>query len=270
MSPRPWRGPAASAPAGERRRRAAVAIPAVLLLAGLGLGGVAGWRSAGARPAAAGPAAVPPLVVESVDGPVEELGGTGEIAYVDSDGLVGTLAADGRARRTLGRAGQLRLDADPVPGSGAMRATVSADRTLAYGYLDDGSPVAVRLADAKVRRLSAPGTVAAAPITQSADGAVVAVCAGRKGRGAPATTIQDRGGRGVAGFDGCPLDLARDGSAALVPDPAPEAGSRRSHPGPVRGVRLWLRSGGHRPVLAHAAAVAAARLVDPGAGRLTS
>jgi len=265
VSRRPWRpAPAASGPAGERPRRAAVLVPAVLLLAGLGLGGVAGWRAASARPAAAGPAAVPRLVVESVDGPVEELGGLGEIAYVDADGVVGALAADGRARRALGRAGQLRLDADPVPGGGAPRATVSADRTLAYGYLDDGSPVAVRLADAKARRLSAPGTAAAAAIMQSADGAVVAVCA-RSDQGRPATTIQDRDGRQVAGFGGCALDLARDGSAALVPDPAREAGAGGARPGPVRGLRLWQRSGGNRAVLAHAEAVEAARLVDPGA-----
>jgi hypothetical protein len=78
------------------------------------------------------------------------------------------------------------------------------------------------------------------------------------------TTIQDRDGRQLAGFGGCALDLARDGAAALVPDPAPEAGAG-ARPGPVRGLRLWQRSGRSRAVLAHAQAVEAARLVDPGA-----
>jgi hypothetical protein len=245
-----------------------VVVPAVLLLAGLGLGGVVGWRSATARTAATGPQARP-LAVESVDGPVEQLGGLGEIAYVDSDGVVGALAADGSSRRALGHAGQLRVDAEVVPGDGGVRAVVSADRTLAYGYLADGSPVAVRLADEQARRLSPPGTVAAAAIRRSADGAVVAVCTrGRGDQGAarqPTTTLQDRDGHRTGGFDGCPLDLARDGSAALVPDPAARAGPGGAGPGPVRGVRLWLRSGGHRPVLAPAAALEAVRLVDPGA-----
>jgi hypothetical protein len=245
----------------ERGRRAAVLLPALLLVVGLGLGGAAGWRSVTHRPPPS-PTASAPLLVKGVEGPIAELRGLGEIAYTDQGGVVGALAPDGATRRVLGHAGSLR--GAPAGGEPGDRTTVSADGTLADGYLDDGGPVAVRLADAQVRRLSPPATVAAAATRRSADGTVVAACAGRRTDGNapgvdhPATSILDRDGQQLASFPGCLLDLARDGRAALLPDPLGD--------GPVRGVQLWQRSGGRRPVLAHAAAVAAARLVDPAAG----
>jgi hypothetical protein len=262
MRPR-LRWPASAAPNGDRVGVAAVAIPALLLVVGLALGGTAGWRSVTGRTVAAPGATAPPLLVRSVEGPIGELAGEGEIAYVGTDGMVAALTPDGRARRTLGRAGQLRgrpvgTDLD----GGDPLATVSADGAVAYGYLDDGSPASVRLADASVRRLSAPGTVAATAIRQSADGAVVAVCTGKRhgeaGVDHPVTAITGRDGHQLASFPGCLLDLARDGHAALVPD-----GPSGSHQGPARGVRLWLRSGSHRPVLPPSAAVEATSLVDP-------
>jgi hypothetical protein len=251
---------------GARAGLAAVLVPALLLLAGLAAGGTAGWRSVTGRPAAApGPPAAPPLLVRSVEGPVEELRGQGEIAYAGADGVMAALTPDGRARRTLGRAGQLRgkpAGASLEPG-GAM-ASVSADGADAYGYLDDGSPAAVHLADASMRRLSPPGTVAAAAIRQSADGAVVAVCTGKRHGETdvdhPVTSILERDGHQLASFAGCLLDLARDGRAALVPED-PD-GASANHQGPVKGVRLWRRSGSYRPVLPHSAAVEAAGLVD--------
>ncbi len=253
----------------DRGRRAAILLPTLLLLVGLGAGGAAGWRSVTGRGQRARPPASPPLLVKAVEGPIVELRDLGEIAYTDQRGTVAAVSTDGRARRVLGSAGSLRGAPAAQPAGG--RVTVSADGSFADGYLDDGSPVAVRLADGQVRRLSPPATMAATATARSADGAVVAVCAGRR-RGEtdapaadhPATSILGRDGRQLASFPGCLLDLARDGSAALVPEPAggAEAGGL---PVPVRGVRLWLRSGGQRPVLAHAAAVEAARLVDPAA-----
>jgi hypothetical protein len=250
---------------GARAGLAAVLVPA-LLLAGLAAGGTAGWRSVTGHPAAApGPPAAPPLLVRSVEGPVEELRGQGEIAYAGADGAMAALTPDGRARRTLGRAGQLRGKPAGASGEpGGTTATVSADGADAYGYLDDGSPASVRLADARVRRLSPPGTVAATAIRQSADGAVVAVCTGKRhgetGVDHPVTSILERDGHQLASFAGCLLDLARDGRAALVPeDPG---GASANHQGPVKGVRLWRRSGSYRPVLPHSAAVEAAGLVD--------
>jgi hypothetical protein len=265
---RPWwrRPPPAASDADERVGRAAILVPAVLLLAGLALGGTAGWRSVTGRTVAApGPAPAPPLLVSSVGGPIAQLRGQGEIAYTGADGAVAALTPDGRTRRTLGRAAQLRgTPAGTAAAPGGARPTVSADGTVAYGFLDDGSPVAVRLADARMRRLSPPGTVAATAIRQSADGAVVAVCAGKRhGSSAldrPVTSILERDGDQLASLPGCLLDLARDGRAALVPDPA--GGNRHER---ARGVRLWQRAGSYRPVLPPAAAVEAARLVDAAA-----
>ncbi|HEX6674494.1 MAG TPA: hypothetical protein VF486_05650 [Actinomycetes bacterium] len=253
----------------DRGRRAAVVLPTLLLLAGLGLGGVAGWRSVTGRTAAARPPASPPPLVKAVEGPIGELHDLGEIAYADRGGAVAAVTADGSARRTLGLAGLLRGAPATQPTGG--RVTVSGDGALADGYLDDGAPAAVRLADGQLRRLAPPDTVAAAATVRSADGAVVAACAGKR-RGEtdapvvdhPATAILDRDGGRLASFSGCLLDLARDGSAALLPEPA-GAGTGDESQRPVRGVRLWRRSGGQRPVLAHAAAVAATRLVDPAA-----
>jgi hypothetical protein len=251
---------------GARTGLAAVLVPALLLLAGLAVGGTAGWRSVTGRPAAAsGPPAAPPLLVRSVEGPIEELRGQGEIAYAGADGVIAALTPDGRARRTLGRAGQLRGKPAGASGEpGGATATVSADGADAYGYLDDGSPASVRLADARMRRLSPPGAVAATAIRQSADGTVVGVCTGKR-RGEtdidhPVTSILEGDGHQLASFAGCLLDLARDGRAALVPeDPG---GASVNHQGPVKGVRLWRRSGSYRPVLPHSAAVEAAGLVD--------
>jgi hypothetical protein len=264
------RRPGEGAPlVADRGRRAAVLLPALLLLAGLGLGGAAGWRSVTGRAPRARPPASPPLLVKAVQGPVGELHDLGELAYTDQRGAVAAVTADGSARRALGLAGPLRGAPAALPSGGQV--TVSGDGTLADGYLDDGGPAAVRLSDGRVQRLSPPGTVAAAASTRSADGSVVAVCAGRRRGGADApavdraaTAILDRDGGRLASFPGCVLDLARDGGAALLPQPA-GAGTGDGVQRPVRGVRLWRRGGGQRPVLAHAAAVAAARLVDPAA-----
>jgi hypothetical protein len=250
---------------GARAGLAAVLVPALLLLVGLAAGGTAGWRSVTGRPAAVpGPPAAPPLLVRSVEGPIEELRGQGEIAYAGADGVIAALTPDGRARRPLGRAGQLRgKPAGASDEPGGSTAIVSADGADAYGYLDDGSPASVRLADARMRRLSPPGAVAATAIRQSADGAVVAVCTGKR-RGEtdvdhPVTSILERDGHQLASFAGCLLDLARDGRAALVPE---DPGGASANQGPVKGVRLWRRSGSYRPVLPHSAAVEAAGLVD--------
>jgi hypothetical protein len=257
------------APEGDRGRRAAVLLPTLLLLAGLGLGGAAGWRSVTGRAAAARPPAGPPLLVKAVEGPIAELREEGEVAYTDQAGTVAAVAADGHARRVLGRAGRLGAAPATLPGGGGV--TVSADGTVADGYLVDGGPAALRLADGQLRRLSPPGTVAAAATVRSADGAVVAACAGGRRGGDPpevdhpATAILDREGRRLAGFAGCLFDLARDGSAALAPEPAGRAVTTRGFPDAAGGVWLWRRSGGRRQVLAHGAAVEAARLVDPAA-----
>jgi hypothetical protein len=257
-------------PEGEGGRRAAVLLPALLLLGGLALGGAAGWRSVTGRATAAHPPASPPLLVKAVEGPIVELHEEGEIAYADQAGMVAAVASDGHARRVLGRAGPLRAGPTTLPGGGGM--SVSADGTVADGYLDDGSPVALRLADGRLQRLSPPGTTAAAATVRSADGAVVAACAGRRRGGSeapevdhPATAILDRDGRRLAGFAGCLLDLARDGSAALAPEPAGRAAVAGGFPHAAGGVWLWRRSGGRGQVLAHASAVEAARLVDPAA-----
>jgi hypothetical protein len=272
MRPR-LRWPASAAPGGDRAGAAAFAIPALLLVAGLALGGTAGWRSVTGRTVAARGVPAPRLLVRAVEGPIAELRGEGEIAYTGADGVVAALTPDGRARRTLGRAAQLRgrpagAGVQAGPGRqlprrpGGPLATVSADGAVAYGYLDDGSPASVRLADASTTRLSPAGTVAATAIRQSADGKVVAVCTGKRhgeaGVDRPVTAIVERDGHRLASFPGCLLDLARDGRAALVPD-RPVG----NHQGPVRGVRLWLRSGSYRPVLSPSAAVEAAGLVDP-------
>jgi len=247
-------------------RRTAVVVPVVLLLLGLASGGFVGWRAVTGRTVRApAPPAAPPLAVKSAEGPIEELQGLGELAWIGDQGVVRAVTSDGRAQRTLGRAKGLSVDPETNPGfaSGPGRAMVSPDGAVAYGYLADGSPVAVRLADGQVRRLSPPGTVAAAPTRQSADGAVVAVCAGKRGRGpgqveGGETTLLDPGGRQLASLPGCALDLARDGQAALVP----AAG------GAERGLRLWRRSGGYQTVLGADAVAAAARMVefdaDPG------
>jgi hypothetical protein len=265
MRPRLWRPRPVGPDSGARAGLAAVLVPALLLLAGLAVGGTAGWRSVTGRPAAApGPPAAPPLLVRSVEGPIEELRGQGEIAYAGADGVMAALTPDGRARRTLGRAGQLRGKPAGASGErGGTTAIVSADGADAYGYLDDGSPASVRLADARMRRLSPPGAVAATAIRQSADGAVVAVCTGKR-RGEtdidhPVTSLVERDGHQLASFAGCLLDLARDGRAALVPE---DPGGASANQGPVKGVRLWRRSGSYRPVLPHSAAVEAAGLVD--------
>jgi hypothetical protein len=265
MRPR-LRWPVSAPPdGGERVGLVAILIPALLLLAGLALGGTAGWRSVTGRNVAAPVAPAPPLLVRAVDGPIGELHGQGEIAYTGADGVMAALTPDGRARRTLGRAGQLCGKPAGASGEpGGTTATVSADGADAYGYLDDGSPASVRLANARMRRLSPPGAVAATAIRQSADGAVVAVCTGKRHGETdvdhPVTSILERDGHQLASFAGCLLDLARDGRAALVPED-PD-GASANHQGPVKGVRLWRRSGSYRPVLPHSAAVEAAGLVD--------
>ncbi|HEV8652607.1 MAG TPA: hypothetical protein VG276_25285 [Actinomycetes bacterium] len=280
---RPGRQRERAAPAGvPGGHRAAVVVPVVLLLLGLAAGGVTGWRSVTGRTVRAPtPPAPPPLAVSGAEGPIEQLRGLGELAWMDDGGVVRAVTSDGRAQRTLGRADQLTADPEtnPSSASGQGRAMMSPDGAIVYGYLADGSPVAVRLVEGQVRRLSPPGTVAAAPTRQSADGAMVAVCAGEPGSGpgrveratgeaarstgpgptgGGETTLLDPGGRQLASLPDCALDLARDGQAALVP----EAG------GADRGLRLWHRSGGYRNVLGADAVAAAARTVefdaDPG------
>lgn len=240
-------------------RRTVVVVPVVLLLLGLAAGGAAGWRSVTGRtvPAPA-PPAPPPLAVRGAEGPIEQLKGLGELAWMDSSGVVRAVTPDGRAQRTLGRADQLSGDpeANPSFAGGRGRAMTSPDGAAVYGYLADGSPVAVRLADNQERRLSPPGTVAAAPTRLSADGAVVAVCAGRRGKGpgqieGEQTMLLDPGGRQLASQPGCTLDLARDGQSALFPSPGGDP-----------GMRLWSRSGGYRDVLGADAVAAAARTVE--------
>ena len=250
-------------------RRAALLLPAVLLLLGLAAGGALGWRAVtGHTVRAAGPPPPPALVVRGAEGPIAELRGLGELAWIDDDGVVRALAADGTAQRTLGRADQLGTDPSTNPGFGAAgdRAVVSADGATAYGYLGDGSPVAVRLADGRLRRLSPPGTRAAVPLRLSADGAVAGVCTGKAGKGPGqtvgrvTTVLLDGQGRQLASLPDCLLDLAADGGSAHLPDPGQRLAGDPD-PGPTRGLRLWRRSGGRRTVLAAAAVLHAARFV---------
>jgi hypothetical protein len=264
LRPRP-RAERAAPPGTPGGRRAGVVVPVVLLLLGLVAGGATGWRSVTGRTVRAPtPPAPPPLAVRGAEGPIGQLAGLGELAWIDDRGMVRAVTSDGRTERTLGRADQLTADPEANPGfaAGGGRAVISPDGATVYGYLGDGSPVAVRLADHQVRRLSPPGTVAAAPTRQSADGAVVAVCAGRRGSGPGQvrdgrTSLLEPGGRQLASLPGCILDLARDGRSALLP------GS-----GEGRGMRRWSRSGGYRDVLGADALAAAARTVefdaDPG------
>src|SRR4029453_14581478 len=80
-----------------------------------------------------------------------------------------------------------------------------------------------------------------------------------------------------ASLPGCLYDVAADGASALVADPAqgrlagPEPGGQffqRPPMGPsdqlTRGLRLWRRDGGFRPVLGFDDVVAVFRTVQPG------
>jgi hypothetical protein len=121
------------------------------------------------------------------------------------------------------------------------------------------------------------------PPRHSADGGVLGVCGYRVGGDpAPAVTearswVLDGAGKQLASLPGCLYDVAGDGGSALVADPAegrragPVPGRELARRPPVgksdqltRGLRLWRRDGGFRPVLGFDEAVRAFRTVQPG------
>jgi hypothetical protein len=92
-----------------------------------------------------------------------------------------------------------------------------------------------------------------------------------------ASWVLDGSGARLATLPGCLYDVAADGGSALVADPAE---GRRAGPMPgrdflrrppvgesdqlTRGLRLWRRDGGFRPVLGFADVVRVFRTVQPG------
>jgi hypothetical protein len=296
---RPARDPAPEplAEPGRGRRRLAVAVPVVAVVLGLVAGGVAGERLVGRRPATAVARPVdtwtgPPGTV----GPVEQLRGAGMLLFTDPQGRVHAQAADGRDHRVLGQLGALAagpgppgVDLEPAasllaaPPDGRS-AELAADADQVYLRTPDGAAAVGRLGDGSLRRLVPAGWKAAGPPRHSADGNVLGVCGYRLG-GSPlpavtaaASWVLDGSGRRLAALPGCLYDVAADGGSALVADPAegrragpvPESAFRRQpavgRSGQLtRGLRLWRRHGGFRPVLGFAQMVAAFRTVQPGA-----
>jgi hypothetical protein len=134
-----------------------------------------------------------------------------------------------------------------------------------------------------LRRLAPSGWRSTGPPRHSADGSVLGVCGYRLGGSPfPAVTaarswVLDGSGRRLATLPGCLYDLAGDGGSALVADPAqgrlagpvPAGQFRRSPPVGgsdqlTRGLRLWRRDGGFRPVLGFTDVVRVFRAVRPG------
>jgi hypothetical protein len=283
---------------GRGRRRLALAVPAVMAVGGLLAGGlVAGRLVAGRRPAPeVRSAALGPLAGRAV-GPLEQLGDAGVVFFTDQQGRAFRQAADGRDRRTLGQLGELAAGSRrPVLGpeevaAGLLaapadhrQAELAPDGNLVYLRQPDGAAALGRLQDGSLRRLVPAGWRSPTPPRHSADGAVVGAC-GYRLAGGPSGGIQaarswivDGSGRQLADLPGCLYDLSGDGSVALVADPAqgkaagpvPDAQLQRRPPVRgsdqlTRGLRLWRRGGGFRPVLSFAELVRAFRAVQPGA-----
>jgi hypothetical protein len=295
---RPVRHPAGEplAEPGRGRRRMALVVPVVAVVCGLVAGGVAGERVVGRRPVAAvaRPAGAQ-TAPAGASGPVEQLRGAGTLLYTDPDGRAHARAADGAGHRLLGQLGELatrrapsgfdleaaaHLLADPVDGRSAE---LAPDAELVYLRTADGAAAVGRLLDGSLRRLVPAGWRSPGPPRHSADGGVLGVCGYRLGGGPLASVTEaaswvlDGSGTRLATLPGCLYDVAADGGSALVADPAE---GRRAGPVPgreflrrppvgesdqlTRGLRLWRRDGGFRPVLGFADVVRVFRTVQPG------
>jgi hypothetical protein len=292
------RGPEPLVEAGQGQRRAALVLTVVAVVAGLVAGGVAGARVVGRRPSAAtkGAAAGAWAGPKGTAGPIEQLEGAGVLLFTDPQGRAHAQAADGRDHRVLGQLGELAnrpppsgLNADEA---GAWLAAPPDERAAELGpdadqvYLrtTDGAAAVGRLADGSVRRLVPAGWRSPMPPRHSADGKVLGVCGYRLGGDPlPAVTeatswVLDGSGAKLATLPGCLYDVAADGGSALVADPAqgrlagPVPGGQFLRRLPMgrsdqltRGLRLWRRDGGFRPVLGFDDVVRLFRTVQPGA-----
>jgi hypothetical protein len=285
---------------GRGRRRLALLVPAVMVACGLVAGALPVGRLVAtshpgrqARPAAGGPPA------EGVAGPLEQLRDAGVVLFTDQQGRASRQAADGRDRQALGQLKELAAQPgqpsfnprDVAAGLLAApadnrQAELAPDGNLAYLRQADGAAAVGRLRDGSVRRLVPAGWRSPTLPHHSADGAVVGACGYRlAGGGLPGVRaarswVFDGSGRQLAALPGCLYDVSDDGSAALVADPAqgraagpvPDASYQRLPPVRgsdqlTRGLRLWRRDGGFRPVLSFAEVVRAFRAVQPGADR---
>jgi hypothetical protein len=282
---------------GRGRRRLALLVPTVTVTCGLVAGGVVVGRAvAGSQPSPErGPVVTGPLAGRAA-GPVEQLRDAGGLFFTDQQGRAFRQTADGRERRPLGQlkelgglstrpfldqldlaAGLLAAPAD------RRRAELAPDGDLVYLLQPDGAAAVGRLQDGSVRRLVPAGWRSPTLPRHSADGAVVGACGyrlageGFAGIKLARSWIVDRDGGELATLPGCLYDLAGDGSAALVADPAQ---GRLAGPVPdieyqdftlggsdqlTRGLRLWRRGGGFRPVLSFKEVTRAFRAVQPGA-----
>jgi hypothetical protein len=287
---------------GRGRRRLALVVPVVAVVCGLAAGGLAGERMVGGdragavrRPAAATPAGPgDPAAPGDPAGPLDQLRETGTLLFTDPQGRAQAQTADRRDHRVLGQLGELALRRAPsgreleaaaqllaVPPDD-RQAELAADGDLVYLRASDGAAALGRLADGSVRRLVPAGWRSPGPPRHSADGAVLGVCGYRVGGDpAPAVTearswVLDGSGKQLASLPGCLYDVAGDGGSALVADPAegrragPVPGresARGSSFGPsdqlTRGLRLWRRDGGFRPVLGFDELARAFRTVQP-------
>jgi hypothetical protein len=282
---------------GRGRQRLAVVVPALAVVCGLVVGGLAGARVVGRRPAAAvarpaGAAGAPAGTV----GPVEQLRGVGTLLFTDPQGRAHAQAADGRDHRVLGQLSELASRRAPsssdLEAAAFLLASAPDDRPAELGpdgdtvYLRtaDGAAAVGRLVDGSVRRLApAAGWRSTGAPRHSADGSVLGVCGYRLG-GSPFPSVAaarswvlDGSGNRLATLPGCLYDVAADGGSALVADPAqgrlagpgPAGQGRRSPPVGgsdqlTRGLRLWRRDGSFRPVLGFADVVRVFRTVRPG------
>jgi hypothetical protein len=241
-------------------------------------------------------AALGPLAGRA-EGPLEQLGDAGVVFFTDQQGRAFRQAADGRDRRTLGQlnelaAGSRRTVRGPEEVAAALlaaqadhrQAELAPDGNLVYLRQPDGAAALGRLQDGSLRRLVPAGWRSPTLPRHSDDGAVVGAC-GYRLAGGPSGGVQaarswivDGSGRQLADLPGCLYDLSGDGSVALVADPAqgklagpvPDAELERLPPVQgsdqlTRGLRLWRRGGGFRPVLSFAEAVRAFRAVQPAA-----
>jgi hypothetical protein len=291
------RGPEPLVEAGQGRRRAALAVTVVAVVAGLVGGGVAGARVVGRRPSAATKGAAAAWAgPKGTAGPIDQLEGAGVLLFTDPQGRAHAQAADGRDHRVLGQLGEL---ANRPPASGlnmdeagawlaaapdGRAAELGPDADQVYLRTTDGAAAVVRLADGSVRRLVPAGWRSPMPPRHSADGKVLGVCGYRLGGDPlPAVTeaaswVLDGSGAKLATLPGCLYDVAADGGSALVADPAqgrlagPVPGGQFLRRLPMgrsdqltRGLRLWRRDGGFRPVLGFDDVVRLFRTVQPGA-----
>jgi hypothetical protein len=280
---------------GRARRRLALVVPAVAVVCGLVVGGLAAERMVGRRD----PRAVARVEAEpgpaGSSGPVEQLRGVGTLLYTDQQGRAHAQGADGRDRRLLGQLGELAATRAPtafdlevaahllaVPADDRP-AELAPDADRVYLRTGDGAAAVGRLVDGSLRRLVPAGWKAAGPPRPSADGSVLGVCGYRVG-GAPVPAVTaatswvlDGAGERLATLPGCLYDVAADGGSALVADPAegrragPVPGQEPSQRPPVgpsdqltRGLRLWRRDGPFRPVLGFDEVVRVFRTVQPG------